>query len=120
VRRIALFSALVACACLGARAERSPVPQEPEPAETVAPPGQPAPAGPAEAPDAGLPAPLSPPEPPPLPVPEPPPPAADLADPLDLLWGHRLEFAPGGEPLVTIGLMDGQKEIAVRPRAAGT
>jgi SpoIID/LytB domain protein len=56
--------------------------------------------------------------PPPLPVPEPPPPAADLSDPLDLLWGHRLEFAGGGEPLVTIGLMDGQREIAFRPRAA--
>jgi SpoIID/LytB domain protein len=42
----------------------------------------------------------------------------DLSDPLELLWGHRLEFAPGGEPLVTIGLMDGQREIAFRPRAA--
>jgi stage II sporulation protein D len=42
--------------------------------------------------------------------------AADLTDPLELLWGHRLEFAPGGEPLVTIRLMAGQREIAFRPR----
>jgi stage II sporulation protein D len=44
-----------------------------------------------------------------------PPPAADLSDPMELLWGHRLEFAPGGEPLVTIRLMEGQREIAFRP-----
>lgn len=56
----------------------------------------------------------------PAPSPEPvlaPPPAADLSDPMELLWGHRLEFAPGGEPLVTIRLMEGQREIALRPLA---
>ncbi|HEY6099912.1 MAG TPA: SpoIID/LytB domain-containing protein, partial [Anaeromyxobacter sp.] len=62
-----------------------------------------------------LPAPIPPPEPPPIALP---PPAADLSDPLELLWGHRLEFAGGGEPLVTIRLMEGQREIAFRPRAA--
>jgi SpoIID/LytB domain protein len=56
--------------------------------------------------------------PPELLPPEPPPPATDLADPLDLLWGHRLEFAAGGEPLVTIRIMEGQREIAFRPRGA--
>jgi SpoIID/LytB domain protein len=60
--------------------------------------------------------------PPPLPAPEPPPvappPAADLSDPLELLWGHRLDFAGGGEPLVTIRLMEGQREIAFRASAA--
>jgi stage II sporulation protein D len=45
-----------------------------------------------------------------------PPPAADLSDPLELLWGHRVQFAAGGEPLVTIRLMEGQHEIAFRPR----
>jgi SpoIID/LytB domain protein len=44
------------------------------------------------------------------------PPAADLSDPLDLLWGHRIEFASGGEPLVTIRLMEGQREVTFRPR----
>jgi SpoIID/LytB domain protein len=37
-------------------------------------------------------------------------------DPLDLLWSHRLNFAAGGAPLVTIRLMEGQSEIALRPR----
>jgi SpoIID/LytB domain protein len=63
-----------------------------------------------------------PPLPPPLPAPQPPPiapPAASaLADPLEVLWGHRLDFSDGGEPLVTIRLMERQREIAFRPRAA--
>jgi SpoIID/LytB domain protein len=41
--------------------------------------------------------------------------AVDLADPLELLWGHRLEFAGRGEPIVTIRLMEGQREVAFRP-----
>jgi SpoIID/LytB domain protein len=45
--------------------------------------------------------------------------AVDRADPLELLWGHRLEFAGGGEPLVTIRLMEGQREIAFRPLGPG-
>jgi SpoIID/LytB domain protein len=115
MRWLALVPVLVAVSCLGPRAERSGEP--PKVAEAEAPPAE-GTATPAleEAPGEGLPPPLPPPEPLPLPVPEPPPPAADLADPLDLLWGHRLEFAPGGEPLITIGLMDGQREIAFRPR----
>ncbi len=117
MRKAAIVSALVVCACLGVRAERSAAPPEPEAEATLPPAQEPTPPAPAEAPEP-LPPPLPPPEPTPLPVPEPPPPAADLADPLDLLWGHRLEFASGGEPLVTIGLMDGQREIAFRPRAA--
>jgi stage II sporulation protein D len=58
--------------------------------------------------------------PPPLPAPDlppiSPPAASDLADPLDVLWGHRLDFSERGEPLVTIRLMEGQREIAFRPR----
>jgi stage II sporulation protein D len=52
----------------------------------------------------------------PLPPPLAAPLAVDLSDPLELLWGHRLEFAGGGEPLVTIRLMEGQREITFRPR----
>ncbi|ACL66175.1 SpoIID/LytB domain protein [Anaeromyxobacter dehalogenans 2CP-1] len=96
----------------------------PEPAApalpAAAPPAEPAASTPvASTPDAAP----EPATPLPLPLPPPdaavlaPPPAADLADPLDLLWGHRLEFAPGGEPLVTIRLMEGQREIAFRPLA---
>ena len=49
--------------------------------------------------------------PPPAPPPAAlaPPLAADLANPLDLLWSHRLEFTGAGEPLVTIRLMEGQR-----------
>ncbi|WP_242360290.1 MULTISPECIES: SpoIID/LytB domain-containing protein [Anaeromyxobacter] len=57
--------------------------------------------------------------PPPAPAPLAPPPAADLADPLELLWAHRLAFTRDGEPLVTIRLMEGQREIAFRARAPG-
>ena len=38
-------------------------------------------------------------------------------DPLDLLWSHRLDFAAGGAPLVTIRLMEGQSEVAFRAKA---
>ncbi len=38
-------------------------------------------------------------------------------DPLDLLWNHRLDFAAGGAPLVTIRLMEGQQEIAFHTTA---
>jgi SpoIID/LytB domain protein len=44
------------------------------------------------------------------------PPTAAPSDPLELLWSHRLHFA-GGEPLVTIRIMEGQDEIVFRPRA---
>jgi stage II sporulation protein D len=40
-------------------------------------------------------------------------------DPLELLWAHRLQFTAAGEPLVTIRLMDGQREIAFRTRSPG-
>jgi stage II sporulation protein D len=60
----------------------------------------------------------SPTAPDPLPPPAPPPPFADLSDPLELLWGHRLEFAGGGEPLVAIRLMEGQREIVFRARGS--
>ncbi len=58
--------------------------------------------------------------PPPLPPPEKPaqPQRREPPDPLDLLWSHRLNFAAGGAPLVTIRLMEGQSEIAFRPRSA--
>ena len=65
-----------------------------------------------EAAPAPLPLPIPPPELPPLE----PPLAVDLSDPLELLWGHRIEFVAGGEPLVTIRLMEGQREISFRPR----
>jgi stage II sporulation protein D len=60
-----------------------------------------------------VPAPL----PPPLPTPDrlQPPIAREPDDPLDLLWSHRLNFAAGGAPLVTIRLMEGQDEITFRP-----
>jgi stage II sporulation protein D len=62
-----------------------------------------------------MPAPL----PPPLPPPEPlkPPPRAELGDALDLLWSHRPDFAAGGAPLITIRLMEGQREVVFWPRA---
>jgi len=62
-----------------------------------------------------------------LPPPLPPPPLADAAslapdslpgDPLELLWGHRLDFS-GGVPLVTIRLVQGQEEITFSARAEG-
>ncbi len=45
-----------------------------------------------------------------------PPLRSEPSDPLELLWSHRLNFAAGGEPLVTIGLMEGQAEVVFRPR----
>ncbi len=66
----------------------------------------------------GLPPPLPPPEPPPLQPPIQPPPASELADPLEVLWGHRLDFSSRGEPLVSIRLMEGQREIVFRARGA--
>ncbi|HEU4383186.1 MAG TPA: SpoIID/LytB domain-containing protein [Anaeromyxobacteraceae bacterium] len=32
------------------------------------------------------------------------------------MWSHRLNFAAGGAPLVTIRIVEGQPEIAIRPR----
>lgn len=61
----------------------------------------------------GLPPPLPPPQLPPML----PPAASDLSDPLEVLWGHRLDFSSRGEPLVSIRLMEGQREIAFRTRA---
>jgi SpoIID/LytB domain protein len=133
VRRLPLLAIVLAGACAEAQRGPAPAPADaPARASTSSDPGErpltlslskgepvegraptAAPADEPPALDADLPPPLPPPE---LPPPEPPPPATDLADPLDLLWGHRLEFAAGGEPLVTIGLMDGQREVAFRPR----
>ena len=59
-----------------------------------------------------LPPPLPPPDPPPARLP--PPTSVAHADPLDVLWGHRLDFGPGGQPLVTIRIMEGQEAVAVR------
>src|SRR6266568_3261490 len=61
------------------------------------------------------------PEPSPIPPPLPPPgsvvpPLGTGDDPLDLLWAHRLNFAAGGKPLVTIRLMEGQDRVEFRPR----
>lgn len=57
--------------------------------------------------------------PPPLPAPESvqQPARREPDDALDLLWSHRLNFAAGGAPLVTVRLMEGQGEVAFRPRA---
>jgi stage II sporulation protein D len=75
----------------------------PEP--TASPPGSPT-----------LPPPLPPPTPPPEPTPHatPLPATSSGADILDLLWGHRIEFGPGGQPLVTIRLMEGQSQLVIR------
>ena len=60
---------------------------------------------------------------PPLDLPAPlPPPAvapapADATDPYEVLWGHHLDFAQGGEPLVNIRIMEGQEAIAFRARS---
>ena len=72
--------------------------------------------GQAPAASPGLPPPLPPPTPPPEPPPHatPPPASSSGADILDLLWGHRIEFGPGGQPLVTIRLMEGQEQLVVR------
>lgn len=60
---------------------------------------------------ANLPPPLPPPEPPPDTTP--PPAAVSHGDPLDVLWGHRLDFGAGGQPLVTIRIMEGQEAIGL-------
>jgi SpoIID/LytB domain protein len=57
--------------------------------------------------------------PPPLPPPAVTPPALDTQDPYEVLWGHRLDFARGGEPLVTLRIMEGQQEISFRARGPG-
>jgi len=41
---------------------------------------------------------------------------AEPDDPLELLWSHRLNFAAGGTPLVTIRLLDGQEEVSFTVR----
>jgi SpoIID/LytB domain protein len=38
-------------------------------------------------------------------------------DPLELLWGHRIDFS-GGAPVVTIRLVEGRDAVAVSPRGA--
>ena len=93
-------------------AGEAPAPPAPQAEAAPAGPGPAEPPPPDRGPEPALPAPLPPPE---LPLLAPPP-AADLTDPLELLWGHRLAFAAGGEPLVTIRLMEGQREIAFRPK----
>src|SRR5215208_7014446 len=49
-------------------------------------------------------------------VPAPLPPPVAAADPLDLLWDHRLQFDRTGEPLVTVRLAEGRREISFRAR----
>lgn len=125
--RLALLLVAVSCATgPGRRAGPAAPPggaRPPAPAETGAPVrgAPPAPPGPTAAPSAeGGAAPAPRPElPAPLPPPEPGamPPALAPADPLELLWSHRLNFVAGGEPIVTIRLMEGQREIAFRTRA---
>jgi len=118
VRRGLLVSLLaLACATGPGRAPPAAVPDAGRaeagasgaPAEAV-----PDGAAPPVAGEPGLPPPL----PPPLPTPPAAiaPPTAAPSDPLELLWSHRLHFA-GGEPLVTIRIMEGQDEIVFRPRA---
>ncbi len=125
MRRSLALALALAAACLTGRgpgapgdAGSSPAGAEAEGPEPSAPSSSSTPTSPptstAPAPSTAAPEPqVPPPDLPPLEAPL----AADLADPLDLLWGHRLEFAAGGEPLVTVRLMDGQREIAFRPRA---
>ncbi len=116
-----LAVAVVLAACVTGRGPGPPEEPPPTPAASPAeaPPAAPAPppaaAGGAEG---AAPAPLPPPIPPPELPPLSPPLAADLSDPMELLWGHRVQFAGGGEPLVTIRLMAGQREVAFRPRSS--
>ncbi len=42
---------------------------------------------------------------------------ADLDDPLELLWSHRIRLSPGGGPLVTVRVAEGQGEITFRSRS---
>jgi len=109
--RAAAVAALAALSC----AAPPPVPEAPPPsAGAGAPASEPAPAR-DRAPTGDLPVPL-------------PPPAlagepresreAPPGDPLELLWAHRLDFSAGA-PLVTIRLLEGQEEIAFRPRGPG-
>jgi stage II sporulation protein D len=107
VKRVLAF--LILCACL---TPRPPAGGEPQEAPATAPVGPAPRSAPVVAPGD---------LPPPLPEPiveEPvqPPPTADLDDPLEFLWSHRLDFAAGGAPLVTIRLMEGKQEIAFRTR----
>ncbi len=106
-RRVASL-ALAALACSATRVP--PGPRLPEAADERAP-------EPSRPPDQAFPPTQD--LPPPLPVPalaaEPHP---IPGDPLELLWGHRLDFS-GGAPLVTIRLLEGQEEISFSPRGAG-
>ncbi len=90
---------LAGAAVAGAVPEPSASPAEPPPGESAL-----------------LPPPLPPPTPPPEPSPHatPPPATSSGADILDLLWGHRIEFGPGGQPLVSIRLMEGQDQLVIR------
>ncbi|BDG08202.1 SpoIID/LytB domain-containing protein [Anaeromyxobacter paludicola] len=99
-----LLVAALTAALLSAPAPREARAAEAEPAAAPAPPvgGQDAP-----------PAPIPPPLPPPGSIL---PPLGPGDDPLDLLWAHRLNFAAGGAPLVTIRLLEGQDRVEFRPR----
>jgi len=44
--------------------------------------------------------------------------AAAAEDPLELLWSHRLDFAPDGSPLVTVRIEEGASEIALVAKGA--
>jgi len=59
---------------------------------------------------------LPPPLPPPDPLPEtaPRPLAVADADPLELLWSHRLDLGAGGQPIVTIRIAEGLEQVALR------
>ncbi len=83
-------------------------------ARAIEPPAAPAPVRPASLPPGildHLPPPLPPPAPPPLSAPA----ATAAADSLELLWGHRLAFGPGGQPLITILVAGGLEEASLRP-----
>jgi SpoIID/LytB domain protein len=117
---IALASLSAGCARLAPVPEAPPAPAAVERAPAATPTGPPLPA-PAPAPaaptsllPADLLANLPPPLPPPEPPPEPPPAAVTQGDPIDLLWGHRLDFGAGGQPLVIIRIMEGQEAIGLR------
>jgi len=100
--------ALAALACSAARTPAEPQLSAP-PAERSA---EPAPAGTPAPPTHDLPPPL----PPPALAAEPRPSVESIpGDPLELVWGHRLDFS-GGAPLVTIRLLEGQDEISFAPR----
>ncbi len=46
--------------------------------------------------------------------------ASETSGAMETLWAHRLQFADDGSPLITVRIDDGESEIAVTLKGAGT